>query len=126
MATGCGEGYNKSMRKTVAVVIAVFLSVMAQPGFAQDKSAWESRQEICSLRAQIGETIMQLRQAGRPMADLMKGSGGDPSFEALVVVAYDSPRLQTEEGQQRAVTEFHNAAYSNCYKELLKGAGSSK
>jgi hypothetical protein len=67
--------------------------------------------------------IMEFRQYGMPIADLMAsievGSGDenvDKLTEILVLQAYDIPRYNKPNMQQRAIQDFSDMAFKVCYE----------
>lgn len=97
------------MRK---ILVAVLFASFALPAKAS---------EVCEARAELAKQIMLSRQAGVPITDLLesmrKVGTVDKATETLALSAYEAPRYQTKEHQQREVTEFQNAAYVACARK---------
>jgi hypothetical protein len=71
--------------------------------------------ELCEAQSNLASTIMDARQNGMPMLDMMKAVGPDaPLAKILVRAAYDSPRYHSEEMRTYATTEFSNEVYLMC------------
>lgn len=92
----------------VAIVFAVTIS-----------SAQAS--EICDAQSKLANTIMEARQNGMPMRQMMNivGNDGDESTKLsriLVKAAYEVPRYHSEDMKARTATEFSNEVYLMCIK----------
>lgn len=85
------------------------------PTFADD---WK---ESCALQGNLAATIMKNRQHGIPMSQMMEVDT-DPKIkdfmDALIIMAYESPRFSTEEMQKRSVDDFRDRAYLSCAKHM--------
>lgn len=75
----------------------------------------------CEDRADLAREVMASRQAGVPIADVIRLAKESNAYTKatrdLILRAYEAPRYQTEEHQQREITEFENAAYVACARK---------
>lgn len=78
--------------------------------------------ELCKKLNLLAEEIMKSRQMGVPMAAMMEAaaSGNITVLNKLqknfIIEAYDSPKYDSPEMQQNAITEFGNKQYLICIK----------
>ena len=82
----------------------------------------EYNNKTCVDMAGIAKLIMEKRQQGVSMADMLQ-LNKDLSYEALdwiVIDAYDTPRYTTDSIVQRTVTEFQNKRHLDCIKVNVK------
>lgn len=75
--------------------------------------------DICRAMGDMAEGIMDARQTGVPMSDVM-GLPGAPGpmadlWRATTIAAYDTPRYHTDRSQTRAVEDFRNEVEVRCY-----------
>jgi hypothetical protein len=99
--------------RTVAVLLCGFGSATA---LAQSPSP----HQLCKDISILAKKIMEVRQLGAPMAEMMETTkAGDPFDDinkVLVQEAFEVPHYQTEQSQTRAIGDFENEAYRRCYK----------
>ena len=76
----------------------------------------------CRKLSGVAKTIMEARQKGMPMADMMDvaTAQGDTPFgnftKSTTIAAYEEPRFGTPEMRSRAISEFENGIYLECIK----------
>lgn len=75
---------------------------------------------ICESYSGLAETIMDGRQTGTPMAVMIAIVSDDAYATHMVRTAYEQPRWHTGESQQRAIEDFRDAVYLECYKAVEK------
>ena len=75
---------------------------------------------ICDTYSGLAETIMDGRQTGTPMAAMIAIVSDDAYATHMVRTAYEHPRRHTGENQQRAIEDFRDAVYLECYKAMGK------
>jgi hypothetical protein len=87
--------------------------------------AWAlSSDEACKEMAGAAEAVMRARQNGVAMQKLLdvasnpKFASGQAGFRAIIMMAYDKPRFNTEENKQHAVDDFRDAVQLYCMKSL--------
>lgn len=82
--------------------------------------AAEGEQASCADISELAANIMESRQSGTAMADMMTLADGAGSasdlIEAMVVSAYEMPRFQTPTHQRRQVAEYRDAWHLRCVK----------
>ena len=80
--------------------------------------------EFCTGIAGLAEVIMQGRQNGRPMHEMMgiAAQGNDPGTniitEALIIDAFSHPRYSTERVKQSTIGDFADSAYLSCITNI--------
>lgn len=81
-----------------------------------------SKDEACAQMGGAAESVMRARQNGIAMQkvldvinDTQSGAGKD-GFRAIVMMAYDQPRFNTEENKKRAVDDFRDQVQLYCMK----------
>lgn len=73
----------------------------------------------CKSYADLAATVMEARQKGIAMSKLMAtNESGDRIIEQFIIQAYDQPRMNVEENQQRMIRDFENDIYLACVKEI--------
>lgn len=79
-------------------------------------------QDFCTTIAKTATSIMQGRQIGVPMSNVMT-LANQPHFtdvakllKSMVVEAYEQPRFSSKAHQDRAVTEFSNKQMLACMR----------
>ena len=80
-----------------------------------------SNHDVCSVRSQIAERIMELRQEGMPMREVMDSVDQNSEISDLTIVminmAYGETAARSDRYKQLQKTEFGNAFYQNCMSE---------
>ncbi|MNV74593.1 hypothetical protein D3C71_1678280 [compost metagenome] len=80
--------------------------------------------EECKGFAKIARSLMNLRQDGVPMSDLMEFAMAqkDPDlqgiFQIYVELVFEYPLYTTPDAKSRAVSEFDSFVYKGCLKSL--------
>ncbi|WP_175137418.1 hypothetical protein [Achromobacter animicus] len=106
---------------STAVALAATSTVFGASVSAEDRKA-------CSVSSSLGKTVMEARQAGMPMSELMDvfskpGRADDGEFgRTLVEWAFEDPRYSTEEAKERAIRDFENEVYRACYQRAKERA----
>ena len=76
----------------------------------------------CKSMSELARIIMQKRQDGVPMSEIVEkvvNTTPQPLQEVLrltVISAYDKPRFNTPEIQQKTILDFENESYLTCTK----------
>lgn len=76
----------------------------------------------CKSMSELASIIMQKRQEGVPMSEIVEkvvNTTPQPLQEVLrltAISAYDKPRFNTPEIQQKTILDFENEAYLTCTK----------
>ncbi len=66
---------------------------------------------------------MESRQIGVPMGSLIEavqGNAAEKFTVQMIIRAYDTPRYSVERNQKRAVEDFKNDSYLECFKAKNK------
>lgn len=84
---------------------------------AQQKTR-EQILEQCEVASELSSSVMQARQLGAPIAEMMKAASGNRWLENVVKSAYEFDLLSTREGKRIVAVEFGNAYYLSCLQQL--------
>lgn len=101
------------MLKTISTII-MFLAITVTTA-----TSGEITHEVCKELSFLSGTIMESRQEGVPMYDLMEIANQNPQLpivKELVILAFEQPRYSVKSNQQDAVSEFQNEVYLECIK----------
>lgn len=105
------------LRKIFIICTTCILLAFSSLSFAEEESLCDAIEEVASV-------IMIKRQAGLPMSNMIKHLNkiSDNDFKEviseIIVEAYQTPMFYTKEAKARAVLEFKNRWYLQCYKKL--------
>ncbi len=103
-------------------MIAALAMLAATPALAQGMDAGD-----CPSLGGMASTIMEARQEGFVMSDLMaivdvaapQSSDYTPEYHAIarsvVIDAYNQPAFRTPEHRARAIVDFRNSVEAICY-----------
>lgn len=83
-------------------------------------AATAQAETICEAYSGLAETIMDSRQSGTSMAAMIAIVSDDAYATHMVRTAYEQPRWHTGENQQRAIEDFRDEVYLECYKAVEK------
>ena len=97
---------------SIVKAILVTLALWATPVFAQEVKGTE---DPCLTLGVISTTVMEARQRGVSIGDLMVVAKESELLQAIILAAYQVPRFNTEEYQQQAVADFGNEVMLACY-----------
>jgi hypothetical protein len=97
---------------------SVFLIMLFTVGSANASSISD-----CEGAAKIGRIIMDARQSGTPVREVMSvmsiSEMEGPAREVMtsvILLAYEEPIYSTEKYKQQAITEFENGIYVGCLR----------
>lgn len=102
---------------TVAASLCIFMvpKVASQP---VSKEALDS----CRSYSNVAAAIMEERQEGTPMPDLMDALSSieeQPELaQTMVRLAYEEPMYRAPEHKQRAISKFRDDTYKRCFDSL--------
>lgn len=106
------------MKRLLVSVVAFCLGGAAA---AQSKESIDS----CRSYSEAARTVMENRQAGTKMAELMDWAANNKGHEEIskymVIAAYKKPAYRTPENQERTIINFENDMFLECitaFKEL--------
>lgn len=77
----------------------------------------------CKGLGDIAEKLMELRQAGGALSDIMSNPELSSLTKRMAVSAYKTPRYSTEEFKLRAITDFRSEWELACYELKSKKKG---
>lgn len=96
-------------------IMFVALISLAGPVLAADGQA------TCKKISAMAGNAMEARQRGDLLEDAMSSVGDQSKFSnAMVVKAYAAPVAVSSEGKKRAVSDFRNEAYGECYRHIIE------
>lgn len=79
--------------------------------------------EACANVARAAEAVMQARQNGTAMQTVLEKlndtqftAEGKEGFRAMIMMAYEQPRFNTEENKQNAINDFRDKVQLVCMK----------
>ncbi len=102
---------NKQIKNVLACVfLTISVSVYAK----------KSGPEVCDDLYELAFKVMNLRQNGTPVSDLIALTGGNRIANAIVIAAYEETQYSTREYQNRASKEFANRVFIECFKSINK------
>jgi len=76
-----------------------------------------AEEDVCVSLAELARDLMELRQDGVPLSDLMKIAKGEELLRLLALDAYRESRFSSKEYQDLAVTDFSDKWALACYNE---------
>lgn len=97
------------MKKSIFAVI--FCAVFSGPLHAESSS-----EDPCVTISRLAEKIMENRQAGIAMTDMMKIADSNELIRQMIIAAYEEPRFSSDKHQRNAVMDFRNQIELVCYK----------
>lgn len=80
--------------------------------------------DTCGHAAQLAASVMQGRQAGASAAQLTADvlpqvpTGSQRLVTEMILTAYEQPRFNTPENQQRAISDFANDVFTSCMRSF--------
>lgn len=86
---------------------------------ANDEAQASQHRAACAQVSELAASIMKGRQSGVAMAKMMEVPEDNEFGEiarALVIDAFDSPRMSVETNRETMVRDFENKAYLQCIK----------
>lgn len=109
------------------LLICSFAAVLAATGSADQAQAAPISQDsiqYCQTISDIGQTIMQARQGGVAMGDLMGFTADDPGMQAIVqnmiIAAYRWTFAHSEQGKATSIQQFENKTFADCLDAVMK------
>jgi len=101
------------MKSTILCLVVLALL----PATGQAEKSFKERMEDCKAIERLAESVMSARQRGMAMSkmlEIVNDGGSDDLVNAIVVDAWDKPRYSGERYQQRAVSDYKDAAFGAC------------
>lgn len=98
----------------------IFLAMALVVLFVASFGAHAEDVDVCPSVGDAAEAVMEARQSGVDMSKMMAVARADKSIEAMlvamVIAAYDQPRMSVPKNQTRSIEDFKNTALLACYK----------
>lgn len=119
ICVSCGNIDRQIMKVMRAATVAVAFCVAAFSSsvFSADKPA-ESAEDECATFHKYAATVMDARQAGVAMPEMMEIAGDSKLLKHIVVQAYKQARFGSEKMQKRQVDDFANDIYLECFEAV--------
>ncbi|WP_447811033.1 hypothetical protein [Pseudomonas putida] len=96
------------------------LLIIAIMAFAGSAAAADGQATCKKISAMAGDA-MEARQNGDLLEDAMSSVGDQSKFSnAVVVKAYGVPVGLSSQAKEKAVSDFRNEAYAECYRNLIE------
>ena len=89
--------------------IILALTLLATP------LAAETEEHPCETLGGLAALIMEARQLGAPLSEMMRIAADNELLKALTITAYQSPRFSTDSYRQEAIKDFRNEIEVMCY-----------
>lgn len=99
-------------------LLAAILFLSSGLAYAES-SAEPTKHEECKLYGRLAAKLMQARQAGVPISQVIELIASER--HELVFAAYELPRASTEEYRRRAIEDFENDIYVECFRNHKDG-----
>lgn len=106
------------------ITAAALALTLITPGTASPLT--QAELDGCTDMGRIAAAIMEERQNGRPLSDIIALTTGrdyaQPVIDlvqGLAVIAYQSPRYRGDQAQQEAIQDFRNMVESECFAARL-------
>ena len=100
------------MKKIIIIAMLLTLPIMANAG-----------EKDCSSVADFAKNIMQARQGGVPMNEVMdfiESAKDSPRvykvMKSITIMAYEKSRYSTPSIRKRVIEDFYNDVYLTCIK----------
>lgn len=110
----------KSLAKTLLLSTALSLSALSS---ASAEAGGD--QHVCGAMGALAGSIMEMRQTGVPLSEMMRRITDAVADEAMkefaraaVMMAYAAPYYSTREFKENAINEFRNEAELSCFKSM--------
>jgi hypothetical protein len=96
-------------KKFIAAVTAILL--LSGVAYAND-----SEPATCEQYAELAKVVMQVRQAGVSLQEVLSLVEKGTVSETIVLNAWDQPRMSTTANQKRIIRDFVDAVYLACVR----------
>jgi hypothetical protein len=104
------------MIKTIAIA-ALAAATLATTTPVTAEEAGEAKEDVCAELAELARDVMELRQDGVPLSQLMKIAESEEILRLLALDAYRKSRFGSKEYRDLAVTDFSDKWALACYNE---------
>lgn len=75
-------------------------------------------EDTCARASVFAEGAMKARQSGMPLAQAMANSVDDKAVRYILARAYGFPLVDGSADRERAIREFQNVIYLDCYQRF--------
>lgn len=89
------------------LALGMLLAGLISPATAEET-------EICQKFYTLSTTIMDARQAGRPLSDLLSLVDEDSVLRNIIIRAYEYPLMEHADLKEIAISEFANNEFLAC------------
>ena len=72
----------------------------------------------CYQLEELAGVIMEARQAGSTMGEMIKLADNHKLTEALVIDAFEVPLYETAEYKEREINKYKNTVFKMCFKSI--------
>ena len=72
----------------------------------------------CYQLEELAGVIMEARQAGSTMGEMIKLADNHKLTEALVIDAFEVPLYETDEYKQREIDKYKNKVFKMCFQSI--------
>jgi hypothetical protein len=98
--------------------LAIALCLFAGASFAQEAPAPAEKDAVdaCATVGDLAESVMRNRQQGISMSRMMEIAKDSDLVRAIVIAAYDQPRMSVDRNIQRSIDDFRNEVMLQCYQ----------
>lgn len=99
------------------IFLMALMLLFATAAYAEDSPA-----DICEKWAELAGKLMEFRQMGGSMAEIIGKSGmaDDSIYRQMVIKAYKTPRFGSEGYRREAVQDFANEIYLGCFEVMIR------
>ncbi|MGK9054186.1 hypothetical protein [Neorhizobium petrolearium] len=97
-------------------LVAAMLVLSVAPTVAEGNPPKQTPEQRCAMEGAWASIIMGFRQLGTPLSELIQKS---PGKRAMIMMAYDYPRYNTEEMRERAKEDFVIDVEKICFNALV-------
>ena len=108
----------------VLKITFIAATIFASSAHAEQSEPLLRTKQQCTTISQLAGSIMELRQMGEPMQNLIMNEDGNVSSSEtnrLVLLAYEEPRFSTVKGVKNSIQDFSNEVFRHCYAQGRSG-----
>lgn len=88
--------------------IIIIAALLATTAYADDR--------YCTNHGKLSESIMRARQAGVTMSDMMEAAKENELFRAVIVSAFQKPRMSLPENKKTMIENFRADNELQCFE----------
>lgn len=102
--------------KTLMKILFILTAFLSSAAHSNTPITQIDIDRMCSGWAELAELIMERRQAGMPLADMLVAVGDNELARSLTIDAYNQTRYSSENVRERVTREFSNELHLLCLK----------